>query len=196
MTLAAILAKHRGGVVPAVPELSRPPGGAESQAGRAVPAVPLVPAQIHKGNRDTADDIRDRLLDLARAESIAPASVEALSVDDLLAYEGQATETLRACLRALDRGATMDAGQVPQGYTQVVQCRGCGPVLLCPGYADQLIACPWCFRRKAGQFIPRPEAGVSQGIAQVRAGANEFGAVDVAGVSASIARTKDLGVPR
>lgn len=155
MTLAAILAKHRG-VVPAVPELSRPPGGAESQAGQSVPAVPLVPAQIHKGNRDTAGEIRDRLLALARAESIAPANVEALSVDDLAACMGYADDILRTYLRARARGVAMDAGNVPNGYTKACHCAGCGPVLLWPGCPEQLTACPWCCRRKAGVVIPRP----------------------------------------
>lgn len=175
MTLAAILAKHRGDVVPAVPKLSRSADGAVSQAGRSVPAVPLVPALAHKSNRARAGELRDQLMDLARAESIALASVKALSVDDLLAYEGESTETLRACLLAIDRGATMDAGQVPLRYTQVVRCLGCGPVLLWPGCPDRLIACPWCFRRKAGRAVPTPIEWVSAGIAQARTRANDFG---------------------
>jgi hypothetical protein len=63
-----------------------------------------------------------------------------------------------AYLRALHRGADMDAGIVPASYTQAAHCDGCGPVWLWPEAPSRLIACPWCFRRKAGRPIPRPPA--------------------------------------
>lgn len=101
-------------------------------------------------------DTRAHLLTLADADMLPAATVHRLHAGELAACVGQPDETLRAYLRALDRGTVMDAGQVPPGYTQPVRCEGCGPVWLWPGAPATLKGCPWCFRRKAGKAIPRP----------------------------------------
>jgi len=112
--------------------------------------------RIHKGKPETVEAIRDRLLALADDQIIAPAMVEALQADDVSACAGLPDETLRAYLHALQRSATMDAGQVPPDYTQPLHCDGCGPVWLWPGAPATLKGCPWCFRRKAGRSFARP----------------------------------------
>lgn len=156
MTLAAILARHRGEPVPAVPVVPRPAGTTQSQAGRTVPVVPIVPARNSNIAARCADDLRVRLLDLATRSGVAASVVESLSTADVAACEGLPVNTLRAYLRAAERAACMDAGGTPAGYTTAVLCDGCGPVWLWGGAPARLAACPWCFRRKAGQRFARP----------------------------------------
>lgn len=155
MTLAAILAKHRGEVVPAVPVVFRGVGTPESQARRSVPVVPAVPVQIQKGSL-TVEAIRAHLLALADSELIAPTILETWTADDFAACDGLPDETLRACLRALCRSTTMDGGTVPVDYTQAALCESCGPVWLWQGAPALLWGCPWCIRRKAGKGFARP----------------------------------------
>lgn len=103
-------------------------------------------------------EIRARLLVLAEGEGVDPAHVHRLHADDVTACDGLSDETLRAYLRALDVSARMDAGLVPLEWGEPVarSCEACGPVLLLAGCPDVVKACPWCFRRKAGNAIPRP----------------------------------------
>ena len=101
-------------------------------------------------------EIRTRLLTLADGDGYAPAIIHRLHADDLAACAGLADETLQAYLRVLDRGTAMDRGIAPDGYTQAAHCDGCGPVWLWQGAPARVIACPWCFRRKAGKALPRP----------------------------------------
>ena len=75
---------------------------------------------------------------------------------DLLQGLESAGVALPDYLRGREKGEAMDRGEVPKGYTKVVTCGGCGPVWLWPGARAHVIACPWCFRRKAGKRIPRP----------------------------------------
>lgn len=74
---------------------------------------------------------------------------------DVTACAGESDDTLRAYLRALERDAGMDAGIVPFDWQATAHCEGCGPVHLWAPL--RVIACPWCFRRKAGKRIPRPQ---------------------------------------
>ena len=96
-----------------------------------------------------------RLLDALRAASL-PESL--LSRDDAEPWQLAELDQdgLLAYLRALDKSAMMDAGQIPPGYSTAVHCQVCGPVWLGRGAPARVIACPWCFRRKAGKAIPRP----------------------------------------
>lgn len=107
-------------------------------------------------SQGVAPDLRAHLLSLAEAEGYAAAIVHRLHADDVAACVGLPDETLRAYLRALDRGTVMDRGIAPAGYTQAAHCEGCGPVWLWEGAPARLLACPWCFRRKAGKPLPRP----------------------------------------
>lgn len=100
---------------------------------------------------------RIHLLALAADELLPGALVDGLDDDDVAACAGLLDDTLRAYLRALHRGGIMDGGIVPEGYTRAAQCAGCGPVWLWPEAPAHVIACPWCFRRKAGRPFPQPE---------------------------------------
>lgn len=106
----------------------------------------------------TITDLRGRLLKVADAEGLPLALVRCLPDADVAACEGHPTVTVRTYLRALHRGADMDAGIIPAGYSQAAYCNGCGPVWLWPEAPAHVIACPWCFRRKAGRPFPRPPA--------------------------------------
>jgi len=101
-------------------------------------------------------DLRSRLRSLAHAEGLPEALADSLPGADVAACDGLPDDTLRAYLRAVLRGASMDAGNVPEVYTQASRCDGCGPVWLWPDAPPRVKACPWCFRRKAGRPIPRP----------------------------------------
>lgn len=101
-----------------------------------------------------AVDWRAHLLALADAEGVDPAHIHRLHADDVAACAGLSDDTLRAYLRGLERNAGMEAGIVPLGWDAVAHCEGCGPVHLWEPL--RVVACPWCFRRKAGNRIPRP----------------------------------------
>lgn len=96
------------------------------------------------------------LLDLAIDKGLSGGTVAALSAKDLRACTDQPPDALRAFLRALACSQRMAAGDVPEGWTHAADCAGCGPVLLWPDAPASVIACPWCWHRKAGRTIPRP----------------------------------------
>lgn len=99
------------------------------------------------------------LLDLAIDEELPGGTLAALSAADLRACADDPPDALRAFLRALARFQRMAAGNVPEGWTHAAECAGCGPVLLWPGAPLAVIACPWCWHRKAGRTIRRPRRG-------------------------------------
>lgn len=101
---------------------------------------------------------RMHLLTLAADEGLPAELVHGLDDAGMTACDGLADATLRASLRAIERGRRMDAGQVPPEWGEPVMrtCEGCGPVLLWPECPAVVKVCPWCFRRRAGKAIPRP----------------------------------------
>lgn len=141
--LSELLKRPDSAATPATSATRPPESGAESQE-----------SQESQG---AAPENHARLLHLADAEGVDAAHVHRLHADDLAACEGLDDATLRGYLRALETAARMDAGLVPDGYSHAVQCDGCGPVWLWAGAPLLVKACPWCFRRKAGKRIPRPQ---------------------------------------
>lgn len=130
----------------------------------ATPATPATqgadPCSVSQESQESqpgTPEIRAHLLAVAVAAGVPTATVHRLHADDVAACADQPDDTLRAYLRALDRGAVMDAGIAPPDYTQPAHCEGCGPVWLWPGVPARVTACPWCFRRKAGKALPRPQ---------------------------------------
>jgi len=121
----------------------------------------LAPGKVAESQESQGGDVekakaqRACLLTLAADELLPAGLVHGLGDDDVTACAGESDNTLRAYLRALERNAGMDAGIVPLDWTTAAQCEGCGPVWL---WADaaRVVACPWCFRRKAGKAFPRP----------------------------------------
>lgn len=114
-------------------------------------------SQESQDSQGVDPEMRVQLLILAEAEGIDAAFVHPLQADDVAACAGESHGTLRAYLRGLEREAEMDAGRLPLGWTAIVKCDGCGPVWLWEGCPARVIACPWCFRRKAGKTVPRPD---------------------------------------
>ena len=49
-----------------------------------------------------------------------------------------------------------ERGEIPPHYTQIVTCKGCGPVYLWAGLPNMVEGCPWCLNRTKGISIPRP----------------------------------------
>lgn len=115
-------------------------------------------SQHSRHSQGGASATRKRLHALAVSGGQSPEIAGDLPDADVAECEALDDNTLRAYLRAVERGAHMDAGTLPPGYTQRVECSGCGPVWLWAGSPQRVIACPWCFRRKADKPFPRPPA--------------------------------------
>ena len=86
-----------------------------------------------------------------------------LTLDDLEEIAGAEWPEVRDHPKQLEAFAHMVAtrrlrelGEVPQHYSTVTRCDGCGPVWLWPGAPNRVMACPWCFNRFAGRPVPRP----------------------------------------
>lgn len=151
-----------------------------ADAGMAPPAIPAIPAirephpvelgakdsgiariaegprpTVERGSSACAAEQAGRLLAALRAECL-PDSL--LSRDDAEPWQLAALDGagVRAYARALSRSAEMDAGTIPEDYTQAALCEGCGPVWLWEGAPSRAKGCPWCFRRKAGRTFARP----------------------------------------
>ena len=56
--------------------------------------------------------------------------------------------------RAVQVRRMRDRCKVPEHYTAMTLCSGCGPVPIFPGAPELVDACPWCFNRIAGRSIP------------------------------------------
>jgi hypothetical protein len=116
---------------------------------------------------DARLDIRAELERLALAEGIAAELVQRLSADDVAACAGLSSAALRAYVRVLRDAELRARGEVPPDETAAIQCVRCGPVFVAAEVAQVLpiiggtptaAGCPWCFNRKAGLQIPRPES--------------------------------------
>lgn len=103
-------------------------------------------------------DMLRTLLDLLIDEGLPGTTVATLSGRDLRACGDLSRNALSAFLRALARSQQMAAGRVQVDWTRVIECAGCGPVLLWSDAPASVIACPWCWHRKTGRAIPKPHA--------------------------------------
>lgn len=104
------------------------------------------------------DAQRVRLLALANDEGLPATLVHRLPDADVTACAGYTDTELRGFLRALAAAERLDRGLPPLEWGEPVAriCKGCGPVLLWAECPPVVVACPWCFRRKAGKPIARP----------------------------------------
>jgi hypothetical protein len=122
----------------------------------------------HSDNPSASSGIttRDRLLALAAVDCRDLTLVQALPASFLHACGDMREDALRALLSMLADDAERKAGRVPAGDTATILCERCGPVFLNPAIARVLpqvggwpraLGCPWCFIRKAGLYVPRPQ---------------------------------------
>lgn len=112
---------------------------------------------VRNGPRgEISTDPLPRLLGIAASEGVDLDVVHGLGKADLAACAGEPEETLLAYVRALRRNVDLATGVVPAGWSETVNCHGCGPVYLWPGCPTHVIACPWCRHRNAGTAIPTP----------------------------------------
>ena len=109
---------------------------------------------------DSSEATRALLLSLAESECLPAALVNGLDDHDLAGCASLGDAVLRSFLRALGKSACMNAGRVPATFTVATRCPQCGPVWLSEAMPLIAQSCPWCFRRKAGKPIPRPEEGL------------------------------------
>jgi len=81
----------------------------------------------------------------------------ALSDDDLadLQAGNLDADTLRAFMHAVKTRQTIEAGKVPEHFTEIAHCKHCGPIWL--WIEAEVEGCPWCRNRRDGLPIPQPE---------------------------------------
>ncbi len=114
---------------------------------------------------DALKPLRARLLALAERQVVEVTHVHRLHDLDVAACAGLDDCQLAAYLDMVRDTAGRHAGRVPLDDTAAMHCEGCGPVWIHPDIAAVLpvvdgwpraLGCPWCFVRKAGDYIPRP----------------------------------------
>lgn len=101
--------------------------------------------------------VESALVGICRDYPIAPAEVLArMSSEDTEDWESGVitSEGLRSFVSLLVDIDTRSRGEIPETYTAVTYCRGCGPVPIFPGAPDEVAGCPWCWNRAAGQQVP------------------------------------------
>ncbi len=112
--------------------------------------------------------LRARLLELADAEGIERAHVEALAPADLDACAGLPDDALRAYLHMLRDAALRARGRVPADETAPALCACCGPVWLAPEVAavapvvagwPRVLGCPWCHLGRGTSKVHEESAG-------------------------------------
>lgn len=106
--------------------------------------------------------LREVLRQAASAAGLPADLVAGMDDADVSACAGYSPGDLRAFLRGLALIQRMAAGEVPEAWTNAADCAGCGRVLLWLEAPPAVIACPWCWHRKAGRDIPRPERNLSR----------------------------------
>lgn len=97
------------------------------------------------------------LTDACKIVELSPLQLhQALSpedVDDWIA--GRFDDAALAALAMIvSENRQIDQGIVPEAFTQIAVCEGCGPVWL--RVAGHVHGCPWCWNRAAGRPVPRP----------------------------------------
>lgn len=100
----------------------------------------------------------DRLLiDACHGLEITPQEIyKALSDEDLTALASRriSLDELRTFAMVLCERRGMERGVVPQGWTEIASCAGCGPVWLWA--VGEFAGCPWCHVRAKALPVPRP----------------------------------------
>ena len=100
---------------------------------------------------------RLQLIRVCQAHGFEVRHVLRLAAADLVILTGYSDRELLGYARALVARARRRAGVVPHMWDKPVQCDGCGPVLLWDGAPSRVLACPWCWNRRAGLPVPRPD---------------------------------------
>ncbi len=124
-----------------VPERSR-----ISQISRSHPGE-SAPADIGTALKQACSD-----LDLEPADLLAAMTedeIEDIGTDELPLF---VLDDIAAAVAATRARA---AGKVPEGWTTVSTCAGCGPVWLWRGAPESVQACPWCHERHQGRPVPK-----------------------------------------
>ena len=100
---------------------------------------------------------RLQLIRICQAHGMDVRHVLRLAAADLPTLAGYSDGVLLDYARALVARTRRMAGVVPHMWDKPVQCGGCGPVLLWDEAPARVIACPWCWNRRAGLPVPRPD---------------------------------------
>lgn len=117
----------------------------------------LDPATVERMHVEAiAEEQARRIRRLCLAAGLTAEPAIAPDADDCAELVACTDAEVIAYARALLVRAEREAGRVPNGWTQASECGGCGPVWLWPGAPSPVLACPWCWNRKAGRTMPKP----------------------------------------
>ncbi len=85
---------------------------------------------------------------------ISPSELKNLAGDDWdeISNDPAQIEAMKHMVRTAKQ---IEAGQVPEHFTNVTNCRFCGPVYVYPGFPPETQSCPWCLNRHRNLPIPR-----------------------------------------
>lgn len=103
---------------------------------------------------------RLRVIRLSQSAGLPTRAVLRLVAGDIDTLPGCTDAECLAYLRALLQRNARRAGRVPNGWTQPVQCEGCGPVMLWADAPAVVKACPWCWNRREGLPVPAARAAL------------------------------------
>ena len=110
------------------------------------------------------EDIRERLLAIARYEFLDDELITSLRKSDIMECEGLPHDVLLAYVLALADADLRERGKCPRDETAPALCRHCGPIWIAPEVAAmapivdgwaRVLGCPWC-HVKNRKPLPRP----------------------------------------
>lgn len=112
---------------------------------------------LEKSDESTSS-LKGSLSAICREVSIEPITVHnALAPKDIEDWhQGKIDHrALATFAQSLLQRQQMNRGERPAHYTERAICRHCGPIWL--WFSGEVLGCPWCWNRKAGRPIPRPD---------------------------------------
>lgn len=115
------------------------------------------------------EDIRERLLAIARYEFLDDELITSLRKSDIMECEGLPHDVLLAYVLTLADADLRERGKCPRDETAPALCRHCGPIWIAPEVAAmapivdgwaRVLGCPWC-HVKNRKPLPRPVVACS-----------------------------------
>ena len=103
--------------------------------------------------------------EISELSEISPERAYEATDHELKAYLGDEwteveddEEQIKAIRCCLTEAKLIERGIVPRAFTDITDCKYCGPVFIYPGYPNPANNCPWCFNRLRGLPIPRVQS--------------------------------------
>ena len=103
---------------------------------------------------DSMDSAESSPCEKRELSEISPGELKNLAGDDWDEISNDPAQ-LEAMKHMVRTAKQIEAGQVPEHFTNVTNCHFCGPVYVYPGFPLETQNCPWCRNRYSGLSIPR-----------------------------------------